>query len=47
MRLQTGSSGVDLKELRECSEWILKIVDGNLEPNDGECCVEISDEFLI
>lgn len=48
MRFQKGFSSLDLNELREFLEWILKIRDSKLdEPNDGEYCVEIPDEFLI
>ncbi|XP_056856773.1 uncharacterized protein LOC108834192, partial [Raphanus sativus] len=38
----------DAKDLKEFSEWILKIGDGKVnEPNDGEAEIEIPREFLI
>ncbi|XP_056688054.1 uncharacterized protein [Spinacia oleracea] len=47
MRLQLGSSG-DSNEIREFSEWILRIGDGKEgEPNDGETTIEIPDDVLI
>ncbi|XP_056860125.1 uncharacterized protein LOC130508569 [Raphanus sativus] len=49
MRLLTGCLSVeDAKDLKEFSEWILKIGDGKVnEPNDGEAEIEIPPEFLI
>ncbi|XP_010462780.1 PREDICTED: uncharacterized protein LOC104743390 [Camelina sativa] len=36
------------KELKDFSEWILKVGDGKIgEPNDGEAMIYIPDEFLI
>ncbi|XP_056689190.1 uncharacterized protein [Spinacia oleracea] len=47
MRLQVGSSE-DSNEIREFSEWILRIGDGKEgEPNDGETTIEIPDDVLI
>ncbi|CAF2084918.1 unnamed protein product [Brassica napus] len=49
MRLLSGCLSVeDSKDLKEFSEWILKIGDGKVnEPNDGEAEIEIPPEFLI
>lgn len=49
MRLLSGGLSLeDSKDLKEFSEWILKVGDGKLsEPNDGEAEVEIPTEFLI
>ncbi|XP_056690326.1 ATP-dependent DNA helicase pfh1-like [Spinacia oleracea] len=48
MRLQVGRSDSNNNEIREFSEWILKIGDGKVgEPNDGEGTVEIHDDNLI
>ncbi|KAF8077315.1 hypothetical protein N665_1046s0003 [Sinapis alba] len=49
MRLLSASLSVeDAKDLKEFSEWILKIGDGKVnEPNDGEAEIEIPSEFLI
>ncbi|TXG69924.1 hypothetical protein EZV62_004859 [Acer yangbiense] len=48
MRLQTGSSDQNLNDIREFSEWLLKI--GNREVGedfDGEATIEVPDEMLI
>uniref|UniRef100_A0A0D3E6N5 ATP-dependent DNA helicase n=1 Tax=Brassica oleracea var. oleracea TaxID=109376 RepID=A0A0D3E6N5_BRAOL len=43
-----GLSPAEAKDLKEFSEWILKVGDGKLsEPNDGEAEIEIPPEFLI
>ncbi|XP_057246767.1 uncharacterized protein LOC125491881 [Beta vulgaris subsp. vulgaris] len=43
MRLQSGSSKSSVDELREFSEWILSVGDGNAGgPNDGEAVIEIA-----
>lgn len=48
MRLQSQNSNSDIEELREFSEWILKVGDGTIGgPNDGEADVEIPDDILI
>ncbi|XP_013694335.2 uncharacterized protein LOC106398304 [Brassica napus] len=49
MRLLSGGLSLeDSKDLKEFSEWILKVGDGKLsEPNDGEAEIEIPTEFLI
>ena len=48
MRLQTGSSSSDVNELKEFSDWILNVGDGNIrENNDGEAEIEISYDMLI
>ncbi|XP_074310974.1 uncharacterized protein LOC141646884 [Silene latifolia] len=48
MRLQSGSSNSDVNEIREFSEWILKVGDGiaGVE-NDGEVDIELPDDILI
>lgn len=46
--LSAGLSPAEAKDLKEFSEWILKVGDGKLsEPNDGEAEIEIPPEFLI
>jgi len=46
--LQTGSSCSYCNELKEFSDWILNVGDGNIgENNDGEFKIEISDDMLI
>ena len=49
MRLLSGCLSLEeSKDLKEFSEWILKVGDGKLsEPNDGEAEIEIPSEFLI
>jgi len=48
MRLQTGSSSSDVNELKEFSNWILNVGDGNIgENNDGEAEIEILNDMLI
>ncbi|XP_021760662.1 uncharacterized protein LOC110725502 [Chenopodium quinoa] len=48
MRLQVGRSNSSNIDIREFSEWILKIGDGTVgEPNDGEGTIEIPDDNLI
>ncbi|KEH41860.1 PIF1-like helicase [Medicago truncatula] len=48
MRLQIGSSCSDVNELKEFSDWILNVGDGNIEDNnDGEAEIEIPDDMLI
>jgi hypothetical protein len=48
MRLQTGSSCSDVNELKEFSDWILNVGDGNIgDNNDGEAEIEIPDDMLI
>ncbi|AET01708.2 PIF1-like helicase [Medicago truncatula] len=48
MRLQIGSSCSDVNELKEFSDWILNVGDGNIEDNnDGEAEIEILDDMLI
>jgi len=46
--LQTGSSCSYVNELKEFSDWILNVGDGNIgENNDGEVEIEIPDDMLI
>ncbi|KAK9665754.1 hypothetical protein RND81_14G133600 [Saponaria officinalis] len=48
MRLQLGSSSSDEDEVREFSEWILKVGDGLIgPPNDGEVSIDLPEEILI
>ncbi|XP_061345413.1 uncharacterized protein LOC133291177 [Gastrolobium bilobum] len=48
MRLNSGSSAHNLEEIKEFSEWILKVGDGNLGDDvDGESIITIPDELLI
>ena len=49
LRLLTNKMSEDeLKDVKEFSEWILKVGDGKIaEPNDGEALIEIPKEFLI
>ncbi|KAF8066095.1 hypothetical protein N665_1161s0005 [Sinapis alba] len=49
MRIFSGGLSVEeSKDLKEFSEWILKVGDGKLaEPNDGPAEIEIPSEFLI
>ncbi|XP_061357215.1 uncharacterized protein LOC133301580 [Gastrolobium bilobum] len=48
MRLNSGSSTNNLLEIKEFSEWLLKIGDGDLGDDvDGESIITIPDELLI
>ncbi|XP_061352378.1 uncharacterized protein LOC133297280 [Gastrolobium bilobum] len=48
MRLNSGSSAHNLEEIKEFSEWLLKVGDGNLGDDvDGESIITIPDELLI
>lgn len=49
MRLLSGClTTEEAKDLKDFSEWILKVGEGKLaEPNDGEAEIEIPPEFLI
>lgn len=48
MRLQVNNLDSNLNELKDFSDWILKVGDGCIgEPNDGETTIEIPDEILI
>ncbi|KAK9698409.1 hypothetical protein RND81_08G102300 [Saponaria officinalis] len=48
MRLQNASSSSSADEVRQFSDWILKIGDGNAgECNDGEATIPIEDDILI
>ncbi|XP_061370976.1 uncharacterized protein LOC133313597, partial [Gastrolobium bilobum] len=48
MRLNSGSSAHNLEEIKEFSEWLLKVGDGNLgDYVDGESIITIPDELLI
>ncbi|MCH79515.1 helicase-like protein, partial [Trifolium medium] len=48
MRLQCGSSEAEKAEMKEFSEWILKVGEGKIaEPNDGIAEIEIPEELLI
>lgn len=48
MRLQTGSKGEDVDEMKEFANWILDVGNGLVGgPNDGEAEIQIPDEFLI
>ncbi|XP_061370705.1 uncharacterized protein LOC133313356 [Gastrolobium bilobum] len=48
MRLNSGSSSNNLLEIKEFSEWLLKIGDGDLGDDvDGESIITIPDELLI
>ncbi|XP_061368043.1 uncharacterized protein LOC133311046 [Gastrolobium bilobum] len=48
MRLNSGSSTNNLLEIKEFSEWLLKIGDGDLRDDvDGESIITIPDELLI
>ncbi|XP_056857211.1 LOW QUALITY PROTEIN: uncharacterized protein LOC130506557 [Raphanus sativus] len=46
--LSDGLSPEEAVDLRDFSDWILKVGDGKLaEPNDGEAVIDIPSEFLI
>ncbi|XP_071729153.1 uncharacterized protein [Rutidosis leptorrhynchoides] len=48
MRLRCDNNDVEMKELREFADWILRIGEGKInEPNDGEAEVEFPDELLL
>ncbi|XP_061347529.1 uncharacterized protein LOC133293029 [Gastrolobium bilobum] len=48
MHLNSGSSTNNLLEIKEFSEWLLKIGDGDLGDDvDGESIIKIPDELLI
>ncbi|XP_061349158.1 uncharacterized protein LOC133294494 [Gastrolobium bilobum] len=48
MCLSSGSTTDDVKEIREFSEWLLKVGDGDLgDDEDGESMITIPDELLI
>ncbi|XP_074265824.1 uncharacterized protein LOC141588274 [Silene latifolia] len=48
MRLQAGGSNSNVDEIRQFSEWILKVGDGLLGgPNDGEVDIEMLEDILI
>ncbi|KAL9226518.1 hypothetical protein vseg_002324 [Gypsophila vaccaria] len=48
MRLQVGSSNSNKEEIKEFSEWILKVGDGLVgPPNDGEVSIVLPEEILI
>ncbi|XP_061371987.1 uncharacterized protein LOC133314518 [Gastrolobium bilobum] len=48
MRLNSGSTIDDVKEIREFFEWLLKVGDGDLgDDEDGESIITILDELLI
>ncbi|XP_061346374.1 uncharacterized protein LOC133292018 [Gastrolobium bilobum] len=48
MRLNSGSTTHDVKEIKEFSEWLLKVGDGDLgDDEDGESMITIPDELLI
>ena len=48
MRLQQNPMSPNSQELKDFSEWLLKVGEGKLsEPNDGNVEIDIPDEFLI
>ena len=48
MILQLDNANFDLNEVKEFSDWILKVGDGKLsEPNDGQALIDILKELLI
>jgi ATP-dependent DNA helicase PIF1 len=48
MRLQQNPMSTNSQELKDFSEWLLKVGEGKLsEPNDGNVEIDIPDEFLI
>lgn len=48
MRIQAGSSDSNLNEIKEFSEWILRVGDGKEgDPNDGEANIQIPENILI
>ncbi|XP_048491405.1 uncharacterized protein LOC125492733 [Beta vulgaris subsp. vulgaris] len=48
MRLQSGSSKTSFKEVKEFSEWILSVGDGNAGGlNEGEAEIKVSNDILI
>nr|GEY15532.1 hypothetical protein [Tanacetum cinerariifolium] len=48
MRLTVDASPEDVCEIRDFTEWILKVGDGELgEANDGEVSIDVPEELLI
>lgn len=48
MRLQSHNNDANMQEIRNFSNWILIVGDGNIgESNDGEVAFQISDDLLI
>ncbi|XP_074277016.1 uncharacterized protein LOC141600672 [Silene latifolia] len=48
MRLRGGDSCSELAQIKEFSEWILKVGDGEAgDPNDGEVELELPNDILI
>lgn len=48
MKLEVGCVESNSNEIKEFSDWILKVGDGCIgEPNDGEAIIEIPDDILI
>nr|GEW42352.1 hypothetical protein [Tanacetum cinerariifolium] len=48
MRLREGSDKSNIEEIKEFTDWILKMGDGRLGgPNDGEATIDIPDDILI
>jgi len=48
MRLQQGGMNSNSEELRDFSDWLLKVGEGRLsEPNDGNAEIDIPENFLI
>jgi ATP-dependent DNA helicase PIF1 len=48
MRLQSSTDSAENSEIKEFSEWLLKVGEGKLsEPNDGYADIDIPDELLI
>ncbi|GKD22369.1 ATP-dependent DNA helicase PIF1-like protein [Tanacetum coccineum] len=48
MRLTVGVSPKDVCEIRDFTEWILKVEDGKLrEANNGEVSIDVPEELLI
>ncbi|KAF7807337.1 ATP-dependent DNA helicase PIF1 [Senna tora] len=48
MRLQSQSSSHNEDEVKEFTDWLLNVGEGELnEPNDGEVEIEIPNELLI
>lgn len=48
MRLKSAAEEKDSKEIKEFADWILKVGEGNVGPeNDGEVEIQIPDDMLI
>ncbi|XP_012828666.1 PREDICTED: ATP-dependent DNA helicase PIF1-like [Erythranthe guttata] len=48
MRLQSGKSDSEVREVKKFSEWVLSVGDGTVGgPNDGVVDIEIPDDLLI